>query len=94
MGRQGPRRSLRRRACRMHARGLMDMSQAEDRKGVVGSLLDNLAAVVGDRHVIAAGSDQEPCVVDWRGRCRGRACAVVKPGSTQEVAAVVKLCAG
>jgi FAD/FMN-containing dehydrogenase len=74
--------------------GLTYMSQNEDRKDVAGSLLENLAAVVGDRHVIAAGGDQEPYVVDWRGRYRGRACAVVKPGSTQEVAAVVKLCAG
>ena len=37
------------------------------------SLCDELAAVVGDRHVIAPGSDQEPYVVDWRGRYRGRA---------------------
>jgi FAD/FMN-containing dehydrogenase len=59
----------------------------------VDSLSDELAAVVGDRHVIAPGGDHEPYVVDWRGRYRGRARAVVKPGSTQEVAAIVKLCA-
>ena len=58
-----------------------------------GSLLDELAALVGDHHVIASNRDQEPYVVDWRGRYRGRALAVVKPGSTPEVAAVVKLCA-
>jgi FAD/FMN-containing dehydrogenase len=58
-----------------------------------GGLLDELAALVGDRHVIASDGDQEPYVVDWRGRYRGRALAVVKPGSTPEVAAVVKLCA-
>jgi FAD/FMN-containing dehydrogenase len=56
-------------------------------------LLDELAAVVGDRHVIPPDGDQAPYVVDWRGRYRGRARAVVKPGSTAEVAAVVKLCA-
>jgi FAD/FMN-containing dehydrogenase len=57
------------------------------------ALLDALAAILGDRHVIAPHGDQEPYVVDWRGRYRGRALAVVKPGSTQEVAAVVRLCA-
>ena len=41
---------------------------------------------------IPAG-DQEPYVVDWRGRYHGRAVAVVKPGSTDEVAAVVEYCA-
>ena len=42
--------------------------------------LAGLAAIVGDKHVIASGADQEPYVVDWRGRYRGRAVAVVKPG--------------
>ncbi|KYG18866.1 hypothetical protein SE92_00105, partial [Bradyrhizobium sp. AT1] len=48
--------------------------------------LAGLAAIVGDKHVIAPGPDQEPYVVDWRGRYHGRAVAVVKPGSTAEVA--------
>ena len=55
--------------------------------------LAGLAAIVGDKHVIASGADQEPYVVDWRGRYRGRAVAVVKPGSTAEVASVVRYCA-
>ena len=42
--------------------------------------LAGLAAIVGDRHVIASGPDQEPYVTDWRGRYHGRAVAVVKPG--------------
>ena len=62
-------------------------------KNARDSLLDELAALVGDRHVIGSDGDQEPYVVDWRGRYHGRARAVVKPGSPQEVAAVVKLCA-
>ena len=54
--------------------------------------LAGLADIVGANHVINSGSDQEP-YVDWRGRYRGRAVAVVKPGSTAEVAAVVRYCA-
>ncbi|UPT84406.1 FAD-binding oxidoreductase [Bradyrhizobium barranii subsp. apii] len=55
--------------------------------------LAGLAAIVGDKHVIASGADHEPYVVDWRGRYRGRAVAVVKPGSTAEVASIVRYCA-
>ena len=55
--------------------------------------LTGLAAIVGDKQIIASGSDQEPYVVDWRGRYHGRAVAVVKPGSTAEVASVVRYCA-
>ena len=55
--------------------------------------LAGLAELVGNKHVIASGPDQEPYVTDWRGRYHGRAAAVVKPGSTAEVASVVKYCA-
>lgn len=34
----------------------------------------------------------QPYLEDWRKRYRGQALAVVRPGSTQEVAAVIKLC--
>ncbi|MCB4823527.1 FAD-binding oxidoreductase [Roseicella aerolata] len=57
------------------------------------ALAGSLAGIVGQAHVIAAGGDQEPYLVDWRGRYHGRAVAVVKLGSTAEVAAVVRLCA-
>lgn len=52
-------------------------------------LLDTLRAIVGERYVITDAADQESFVVDWRGQYRGRAAAVVKPGSTEEVAQVV-----
>lgn len=52
-----------------------------------------LAACVGARNVIGPGPEQEPFVVDWRGRYHGQALAVVKPATTDEVAAVVRLCA-
>ena len=34
-----------------------------------------------------------PYLIDWRGRYRGQALAVVRPGSTDEVAQVMRLCA-
>jgi FAD/FMN-containing dehydrogenase len=52
-----------------------------------------LAGIVGDAHVLVEAGDVEPYLVDWRGRYRGRSAAVVKPGSTAEVAAVVQACA-
>jgi FAD/FMN-containing dehydrogenase len=57
------------------------------------SMLDELAAIVGAKHVIGPDGDLAPYVVDWRGRYHGAALAVVKPGSTAEVSAVVKACA-
>jgi FAD/FMN-containing dehydrogenase len=56
-------------------------------------LEEDLARIVGSRQVIGPEGDQEPYAVDWRGRYRGRAAAVVKPGSTEEVAALVRYCA-
>ncbi|WNJ93092.1 FAD-binding oxidoreductase [Bosea sp. 685] len=56
-------------------------------------IVERLAAIVGARHVIGPDGDQEPYLVDWRGRYRGTAEAIVKPASTAEVAAIVKLCA-
>jgi FAD/FMN-containing dehydrogenase len=54
---------------------------------------EQLAAIVGARHVIGPDGDLEPYLVDWRGRYRGEALAVVKPATTAEVAAIVRLCA-
>ena len=56
------------------------------------AVLSALAAVVGVEQVLAEG-DLSAWEQDWRRRWRGRALAVVRPGSTAEVAAVVKACA-
>ena len=58
----------------------------------VPALLDRLKSIVGERGLVAA-AEQEPMLVDWRGQYRGKAAAVVKPASTQEVAQVVALLA-
>ncbi|MBA3599398.1 MAG: FAD-binding oxidoreductase [Methylibium sp.] len=58
----------------------------------MSALLDTLRAAVGPTHVLAEG-DLAAWELDWRKRYRGRALAVVRPGSTAEVAAVVRTCA-
>ena len=57
------------------------------------TLHDDLAAIVGKANVLTAAPDLEPYVVDWRGRYRGAAQAVVRPGRTAEVSAIVGRCA-
>ena len=54
--------------------------------------IDALRASVGAAHVLTDG-DLSAYELDWRKRWRGRALAVVRPGSTAEVAAVVRACA-
>ena len=54
-------------------------------------MLEALSKIVGQEHVLT-GEAAEPYLVDWRGRYRGRAQAVVRPGSTEEVAAVIRHC--
>jgi FAD/FMN-containing dehydrogenase len=62
-----------------------------DRSGA--DLLERLAAIVGDRGIVAAAHEREPYETDWRGQYHGQAAAVVKPASTDEVARVVRLLA-
>jgi len=56
------------------------------------SLIDDLRAIVGATHVLTDG-DLSAWEQDWRKRARGKALAVVRPGSTDEVARIVKACA-
>jgi FAD/FMN-containing dehydrogenase len=56
------------------------------------SFLASLQAIVGDTHVLTEG-DLTGYELDWRKRERGKALAVVRPCSTEQVAQVVKVCA-
>jgi FAD/FMN-containing dehydrogenase len=51
----------------------------------------DLAAIVGAPHLLT-GDATAGFAVDWTGRFRGRTPAVVRPGDTAEVAAVLALC--
>ncbi len=55
-------------------------------------LLEQLRRLVGPANVLTEG-DLSAWELDWRRRERGKALAVVRPASTQEVAEVVKACA-
>jgi FAD/FMN-containing dehydrogenase len=57
------------------------------------TLLDAIRAVVGDRGILTNRSDTAPYSEDWRRLYQGRTAAVIRPGTTTELAAVVKLCA-
>ena len=55
-------------------------------------LLIELRALLGDSQVLTEG-DLSAWQNDWRKRWFGKALAVVRPGNTAEVAAVVQACA-
>ena len=55
-------------------------------------LIATMRAIVGDANVLTSG-DLRAWEEDWRKRDRGKALAVVRPASTDQVAAVVRACA-
>src|SRR5690349_24427023 len=54
--------------------------------------IDKLRAIVGERGLITDEPGKHPYLTDWRENYLGAALAVVRPATTEEVAAVVKLC--
>jgi FAD/FMN-containing dehydrogenase len=57
------------------------------------SLLAAFHEILGPAGVLAEAGDIAPHLSDWRGLYRGEAMAVLRPASTAEVSACVKLCA-
>ena len=57
----------------------------------VSAALERIAAIVGPRGLLA-GADAAPLLRDERGLYRGAAALVVRPASTDECAAVVRVC--
>jgi FAD/FMN-containing dehydrogenase len=55
-------------------------------------LEDDLVAIVGSPHVLVDPSVRASYETDWTGRFRGEALAVVRPGTVDEVVAVLKHC--
>ena len=55
--------------------------------------VDRLRAIVGDKGLILDEQAKHPFLTDWRENYLGSALAIVRPASTEEVSAVVRLCA-
>ncbi len=58
----------------------------------IPALVERLKAIVGERGLVPA-AEQAPFVTDWRDQYHGKAAAVVRPATTEEVAEVVALLA-
>jgi FAD/FMN-containing dehydrogenase len=58
----------------------------------MNDFLDCCREVVGSNHVLTDSADTAAFLTEWRQRFTGRALAVVRPGSTADVAKIVKLC--
>jgi FAD/FMN-containing dehydrogenase len=58
----------------------------------VSDFTDKLRAIVGERGLITDEPGKHPYLTDWRENYLGAALAVVRPATTEEVAAVVRLC--
>lgn len=56
-------------------------------------LIAHFAAIVGPQHALTDPDAQSPYLREWRDKYVGRAALVLRPGSTDEVAAIVKLAA-
>ncbi|MYM36714.1 FAD-binding protein [Duganella sp. FT94W] len=55
--------------------------------------LSQCRGIVGDAYVLETPSDMAPFLTDQRGRFTGKALAVLRPGSVDQVAALVRACA-
>jgi FAD/FMN-containing dehydrogenase len=60
---------------------------------VSADLVARLGAIVGARGLVTDPGEMAPYLTDWRELYQGRAAAVARPASTEEVAAIVRLCA-
>ncbi|MCA0207532.1 MAG: FAD-binding oxidoreductase [Proteobacteria bacterium] len=56
------------------------------------SLLETLAHLLGPKGYSADADAMAPWLTDWRGKYHGRAAAMLSPATTEEVAAIVRLC--
>lgn len=59
----------------------------------MSAILDRMAGVVGPKNIVTDADAMVPYLKEWRDLFRGKAQGIVRPGSTAEVAELVKLAA-
>ncbi len=69
-----------------------DVESAASLSAASREILDRLEGISGARHVIADAPGMEGFLREPRDRFHGKALCVVQPGSTREIAEVLKLC--
>jgi FAD/FMN-containing dehydrogenase len=60
---------------------------------MMDEFLQRCRAILGDAYVLTSDADKAPYLTDWRGRFTGKALAVLRPGSVEQVAQLVQACA-
>jgi FAD/FMN-containing dehydrogenase len=66
------------------------MTEASKFKAPSSDTIEALVRIVGDDHAIRDDKDMARYLVEWRDRYHGKAALVLKPGSTDEVSAILK----
>ena len=60
---------------------------------MTAALIDEVLQRFGPKAAVTDPADIEPWLTDWRGRFHGKSQAILSPGSSEEVAAIVRLAA-
>ncbi|HEX9752218.1 MAG TPA: FAD-binding oxidoreductase [Methyloceanibacter sp.] len=66
------------------------MTREQKHKPPSQDTIDVFVRIVGEEHAIREEEAMTPYLVEWRDRYRGKAALVLRPGETQEVAAILK----
>ncbi|GFO82348.1 MAG: D-2-hydroxyacid dehydrogenase [Methyloceanibacter sp.] len=66
------------------------MSEAPKLQPPGPATLDSFTRIVGSEHVLRGEADMAPYLTEWRDRYQGKAPAVLRPGSTDEVAKILQ----
>jgi FAD/FMN-containing dehydrogenase len=71
---------------------IFNVNNATTQRAALPGLIVGLKAIVGENHVVTDAAGMEGFLREPRDLFHGKALCVVRPGSTQEVATVLKLC--